>query len=113
MSKTYDHHALEMKWKAYRKQHRTFHVADDRAKPKLYRLGMFPDLSGSGLHVGLLGGFGASPFRLLCGGDGEACPFPEEQQLDFVLPLDWRKGAPGPRYENMILRASSSAARNC
>ncbi|HJS65895.1 MAG TPA: leucine--tRNA ligase [Nitrospiraceae bacterium] len=60
MSKTYDHHALEMKWQAYWEQHRTFRVADDRAKPKFYCLDMFPYPSGSGLHVGHLEGYTAT-----------------------------------------------------
>ena len=42
MSKTYDHHALEVKWQAYWEQHRTFRVADDQTKPKFYCLDMFP-----------------------------------------------------------------------
>ena len=60
MSKTYDHHALEVKWQAYWEQHRTFRVADDRAKPKFYCLDMFPYPSGSGLHVGHLEGYTAT-----------------------------------------------------
>ena len=58
MSKTYDHHALEVKWQAYWDQHRTFRVADDQTLPKFYCLDMFPYPSGSGLHVGHLEGFG-------------------------------------------------------
>ena len=60
MSKTYDHHALEVKWQAYWEEHRTFRVADDRAKPKFYCLDMFPYPSGSGLHVGHLEGYTAT-----------------------------------------------------
>ena len=60
MSKTYDRHALEVKWQAYWEQHRTFRVADDRAKPKFYCLDMFPYPSGSGLHVGHLEGYTAT-----------------------------------------------------
>jgi leucyl-tRNA synthetase len=60
MSKTYDHHALEVKWQAHWEQHRTFRVADDRAKPKFYCLDMFPYPSGSGLHVGHLEGYTAT-----------------------------------------------------
>lgn len=60
MSKTYDHHALEVKWQAYWEQHRTFRVADDRTKPKFYCLDMFPYPSGSGLHVGHLEGYTAT-----------------------------------------------------
>jgi leucyl-tRNA synthetase len=60
MSKTYDHHALEVKWQAYWEQHRTFRVADDQTKPKFYCLDMFPYPSGSGLHVGHLEGYTAT-----------------------------------------------------
>jgi leucyl-tRNA synthetase len=60
MSKTYDHHALEVKWQAYWEKHRTFRVTDDRAKPKFYCLDMFPYPSGSGLHVGHLEGYTAT-----------------------------------------------------
>jgi leucyl-tRNA synthetase len=60
MSKTYDHHAIEVKWQAYWEQHRTFRVADDQAKPKFYCLDMFPYPSGSGLHVGHLEGYTAT-----------------------------------------------------
>ena len=60
MSKTYDHHALEVKWQAYWEQHRTFRVVDDQAKPKFYCLDMFPYPSGSGLHVGHLEGYTAT-----------------------------------------------------
>ncbi|MBI3807414.1 MAG: leucine--tRNA ligase [Nitrospirae bacterium] len=60
MSKTYDHHALEVKWQAYWEQHRTFRVADDQSKPKFYCLDMFPYPSGSGLHVGHLEGYTAT-----------------------------------------------------
>jgi len=60
MSKTYNHHALEIKWQAYWEQHRTFHVADDQVKPKFYCLDMFPYPSGSGLHVGHLEGYTAT-----------------------------------------------------
>lgn len=60
MSKTYDHHAFEVKWQAYWEEHRTFRVADDRTKPKFYCLDMFPYPSGSGLHVGHLEGYTAT-----------------------------------------------------
>src|ERR1041384_4478650 len=60
MSKTYDHHALEVKWQAYWEQHRTFRATDDPTKPKFYCLDMFPYPSGSGLHVGHLEGYTAT-----------------------------------------------------
>jgi leucyl-tRNA synthetase len=60
MSKTYDHHALEVKWQAYWDEHRTFRVTEDPGKPKFYCLDMFPYPSGSGLHVGHLEGYTAT-----------------------------------------------------
>src|ERR1043165_4084850 len=60
MSKTYDHHALEVKWQAYLEQHRAFRATDDPSRPKFYCLDMFPYPSGSGLHVGHLEGYTAT-----------------------------------------------------
>jgi leucyl-tRNA synthetase len=60
MSKTYDHHALEVKWQAYWEEHRPFRAVEDAAKPKFYCLDMFPYPSGSGLHVGHLEGYTAT-----------------------------------------------------
>jgi leucyl-tRNA synthetase len=60
MSKTYDHHAIEAKWRAYWEEHRPFRAMDDLTKPKFYCLDMFPYPSGSGLHVGHLEGYTAT-----------------------------------------------------
>jgi len=60
MSKTYDHHAIELKWQAYWEQHRPFRAFDDLSRPKFYCLDMFPYPSGSGLHVGHLEGYTAT-----------------------------------------------------
>jgi len=51
MSKTYDHHALEVKWQAYWEQDRTFRASEDPARPKFYCLEMFAYPSGHA-HVG-------------------------------------------------------------
>ena len=60
MSKTYDHHAIEVKWQAYWEEHRPFRAVEDVSKPKFYCLDMFPYPSGSGLHVGHLEGYTAT-----------------------------------------------------
>ncbi|HEX5550660.1 MAG TPA: class I tRNA ligase family protein, partial [Nitrospira sp.] len=60
MSKTYDHHAIEVKWQAYWEEHRPFRAVEDATKPKFYCLDMFPYPSGSGLHVGHLEGYTAT-----------------------------------------------------
>jgi leucyl-tRNA synthetase len=60
MSRTYDHHAIEVKWQAYWEEHRPFRAVEDPTKPKFYCLDMFPYPSGSGLHVGHLEGYTAT-----------------------------------------------------
>ena len=60
MSKTYDHHAIEVKWQAYWEEHRPFRAVEDASGPKFYCLDMFPYPSGSGLHVGHLEGYTAT-----------------------------------------------------
>ena len=49
---SYNHKAIETKWRAYWEKTQAHTVKMDPAKPKFYCLDMFPYPSGSGLHVG-------------------------------------------------------------
>ena len=48
----YNFKEVEKKWQNYWKEHKTYQVDIDHAKPKYYVLDMFPYPSGAGLHVG-------------------------------------------------------------
>ena len=58
---SYDHSAIEKKWRAYWEKNNTFYCdTSDFSKPKYYCLDMFPYPSGQGLHVGHPEGYTAS-----------------------------------------------------
>lgn len=58
---SYDHTAIEKKWRRYWEEHQTFACdTHDFSKPKYYALDMFPYPSGQGLHVGHPEGYTAT-----------------------------------------------------
>jgi leucyl-tRNA synthetase len=58
---SFDHAAIEKKWRAYWDENSTFYCdVRDFAKPKYYVLDMFPYPSGQGLHVGHPEGYTAT-----------------------------------------------------
>jgi leucyl-tRNA synthetase len=58
---SYDHAAIEKKWRLYWEAHNTFYCdTHDFSKPKYYALDMFPYPSGQGLHVGHPEGYTAT-----------------------------------------------------
>ncbi|MDD6783738.1 MAG: leucine--tRNA ligase [Prevotellaceae bacterium] len=48
----YNFNEIEKKWQQRWQQQKTYHVVEDKSKPKYYVLNMFPYPSGAGLHVG-------------------------------------------------------------
>ena len=48
----YNHKDIERKWRSKWAEDKTYHVEEDKAKPKYYVLNMFPYPSGAALHVG-------------------------------------------------------------
>ncbi|MFA6620079.1 MAG: class I tRNA ligase family protein, partial [Bacilli bacterium] len=58
---SYDHAAIEKKWRLFWEEHQTFACdTHDFSKPKYYVLDMFPYPSGQGLHVGHPEGYTAT-----------------------------------------------------
>ena len=56
----YDPHSIESRWQEYWERNKAFRAVEDRSKPKLYVLDMFPYPSGEGLHVGHPEGYTAT-----------------------------------------------------
>jgi leucyl-tRNA synthetase len=105
MSKTYDHHAIEVKWQAYWEQHRTFRAADDQAMQKFYCLDMFPYPSGSGLHVGHLEGYTATDI---------VSRYKRMRGFNVLHPMGWDAfGLPAEQYAvNTGIHPAMTTAQN-
>jgi leucyl-tRNA synthetase len=86
----YDPHAIEPKWQEFWERSRTFHAVEERAKPKLYVLDMFPYPSGEGLHVGHPEGYTATDMY---------CRFKRMRGYNVLHPMGYDAfGLPAEQY---------------
>jgi leucyl-tRNA synthetase len=103
---SYDHAAIERRWQVYWKEHRTFEVKLDRARPKYYVLDMFPYPSGDGLHVGHVEGYTATDI---------VARYKRMRGFNVLHPMGWDAfGLPAERYAMKTGRHPAETTRdNC
>jgi leucyl-tRNA synthetase len=77
---SYNPKAIEPAWQHYWLTNRTFRTLDDRDKPKLYVLDMFPYPSGAGLHVGHPEGYTATDIL---------CRYQRMRGKNVLHPMGW------------------------
>jgi leucyl-tRNA synthetase len=81
---------IEKKWQEYWDKRSIFAASEDRSKPKLFVLDMYPYPSGAGLHVGHPEGYTATDIY---------CRFKRMNGFNVMHPMGWDAfGLPAERY---------------